>query len=51
METSWLIPNSEQVNGIKRSDPPITPEAQQAATVVTRARTIAIGRETAIPSV
>lgn len=51
MEISWLIPKSEQVRGIKRSDPPITPEAQHAAIVVTRASTIAKGIDTEIPMV
>lgn len=51
MEMSWLIPNSEQVNGITNNDPPITPEAQQAAIVVRRAKIIARGRETEIPIV
>ena len=45
------MPNNEHVNGMSNSDPPITPEAQQAANVVTRANIIAKGRETAIPMV
>ena len=51
MDMSWVMPNNEQVRGMSNSDPPITPEAQQAANVVTRANMMAKGRETEIPIV
>ena len=48
---SWVMPNNEHVRGMSNSNLPITPEAQQAANVVTRANMIAKGMEREIPIV
>ena len=51
MDMSWVMPNNEHVRGMSNSNLPITPEAQQAANVVTRANMIAKGMEREIPIV
>ena len=51
MEISSEIPNREHAIGIRRRDPPATPEAPQAESAARRLRMIAVGISTWIPSV
>ena len=45
------IPNSEHASGIRRSDPPATPDAPHALTAERTHRMTADGRSTEMPSV
>ena len=51
MAMSLLIPKEAQATGIRRREPPATPEAPQAPTVEIRHRRSAVGRSTTIPNV
>ena len=51
IETSALIPNSEHAIGIRRSDPPATPDAPHAPAVEIMHKIIVTGRGTVIPIV
>ena len=51
MEISSEIPNKEQAIGIRRRDPPATPEAPHAESAARRLRMIAVGMSTWIQSV
>ena len=49
IEMSFEMPKSEQAMGIKRREPPATPEAPHAPNVAMRQRKMAVGISTEIP--
>ena len=51
MATSWEIPNREQAMGIRRREPPATPDAPQAASAERTDRTRAVPKLTLTPTV
>ena len=51
MEMSLLMPKEAQATGMRRREPPATPEAPQAPMVATRQRRKAVGMSTSMPRV
>ena len=51
MEMLSEIPKREQAMGMSSREPPVTPEAPQAARAERKERTMAVGRETSTPRV